>query len=169
VNETSGSQQNTPARGVATGIVAGAPVPGPEHRRLQAIIGKWINQGHTVASPAAPAVEILSSDVYDWMPGGFFVLHTAYGLIGDTGVGGTEIIGYDPETMSYFNTFYDSQGNVMQGKIEIEGDTWRHLHARTRATAVFSDGDTTQTVLHERSDDGIAWQPSMEIVLRKVS
>jgi hypothetical protein len=169
VNGASGSQKTSSARGVAAGIVAGAPVPGPEHQRLQAIIGKWINQGHTVASPDAPAVEILTSDVYDWMPGGFFVLHTAYGLIGDTGVGGTEIIGYDPAAKSYFTAFYDSQGNVSQGKVEIEGDTWRWLDARTRATAVFSDGDTTQTVLHERSDDGITWAPSMEIVLRKVS
>jgi hypothetical protein len=32
------------------------------------------------------------------MPGGFFVLHTAYGRIGDTAVGGTEIIGYDAES-----------------------------------------------------------------------
>src|SRR4051812_5350508 len=43
-----------------------------------------------------PVPGVLRVDVYEWMPGGFFVLHTAYGRIGDVGGGGTEIIGFDP-------------------------------------------------------------------------
>jgi hypothetical protein len=35
---------------------------------------------------------ITTSDVYEWAPGGFFLLHTAYGRIGEFDVGGTEII-----------------------------------------------------------------------------
>lgn len=50
------------------------PKAGPEHQRLEVFIGKWINEGHTIATADAPAVPILTSDVYEWMPGGFFVL-----------------------------------------------------------------------------------------------
>src|SRR5262245_62766550 len=89
------STQNRTARGVAAGVVDRAPEPGPEQERLGVFIGKWINEGHTTASAGAPPLKILTSDVYEWMPGRFFVLHTAYGRIGDTDVGGTEVIGYD--------------------------------------------------------------------------
>jgi hypothetical protein len=30
----------------------------------------------------SPSVKILTSDVYEWMPGGFFVLHTCAGYLG---------------------------------------------------------------------------------------
>ena len=64
-------------------------VPGsaPEHRRLDVFIGKWINEGETVATPDVPAARIVTSDVYEWIPGRFSVLHTAYGRIGDLDVG----------------------------------------------------------------------------------
>ena len=39
--------------------------PGPEHELLDVFIGKWINEGHTIAGADASAVKILTSDVYD--------------------------------------------------------------------------------------------------------
>ena len=51
------------------------PKPGPEHKLLEIFIGKWMNEGATVAAPGEPPVRITTSDVYEWMPGGFFVLH----------------------------------------------------------------------------------------------
>lgn len=51
-------------------------------------IGKWINEGHTVGNADPPGVSIVTSDVYEWVPGGFAVLHCAYGRIGDFGGGG---------------------------------------------------------------------------------
>src|SRR5438874_7669329 len=86
------------------------PVPGAAHKRLDIFIGKWLNEGHTIASADAPAVKILTSDIYEWMPGGFFVLHTAYGRIGDIDVGGVEIIGYDAATKTYRTHFFLQPG-----------------------------------------------------------
>jgi hypothetical protein len=48
--------------------------PGPEQRRLDAFIGRWITEGQTLGSGKAAAAEIVSSDVYEWMPGGFLEL-----------------------------------------------------------------------------------------------
>jgi hypothetical protein len=42
-----------------------APKPRPEHARLEVFIGKWINEGETMATPDAPASKIVTSDVYD--------------------------------------------------------------------------------------------------------
>jgi hypothetical protein len=161
------NQYRTP-RGVAAGVVDRPPKPGPEHERLGVFIGKWINEGHTTASAGAPPLKILTSDVYEWVPGRFFVLHTAYGRIGGTGVGGVEIIGYDAASQTYRSHFFDSQGNQTTDELTVEDDTWTWRGAQTRTTVVFGDDGTTQTAHHERSDDGVTWVPSMEVTLNKV-
>jgi hypothetical protein len=138
-------------------------------KRLDVFIGKWINEGRTIAvEPGAPAVKILTSDVYEWMPGGRFVLHSAYGRIGDLDVGGTEIIGYDPETGAYRSYFFDSQGNVSTDTLAADGDTWIWQGEDTRCTAVFTDCGKVQTAHHERLDDGGGWVPAMDVTLIKV-
>lgn len=96
---------------VAAGLERSArqqTAPGPEHSRLGVFIGQWINMGHTVARPGVPSTQILTSDIYEWAPGGYFVVHTAYGRIGDIDVGGVEVIGYDPRAGSYRSHFFDS-------------------------------------------------------------
>jgi hypothetical protein len=50
--------------------------------RLDVFIGRWLTEGETVATAEAPSVRILASDVYEWGPGGRFIMHPAYGRIG---------------------------------------------------------------------------------------
>lgn len=142
--------------------------PGAEHRRLEVFIGKWMNEGQTIATVGAPAIKILTSDVYEWMPGRFFVLHTAYGRIGNLDVGGTEIISYDATSKTYRSHFFDSQGNISTHELTVQGDTWTWKGERASCTAVFTDRGKTQTAHHVRSDDGVNWVPSMEVTLTKV-
>ena len=144
------------------------PRPGPEHELLEVVVGKWINEGYTGAIADAPSVKILTSDVYERMPGGFFVLHTAYGRVGSTDVGGTEIIGYDEESKKYRSYFFDSQGNVTTDELTIEDHTWTWSGQSTGYTAVFTDDGKTQTAHHVRLDDSGDWVPSMEVTLTKV-
>src|SRR5580692_4622168 len=113
------------------------PVRDGRHEALAVLIGNWINEGATVATAEVPSVPILTSDVYEWVPGGFFVVHSAFGKIGETGVGGVEIIGVDGE--AYRSTFYDSFGNVHLSRLEIEGDVIRWTGDRTRCTVTMSD------------------------------
>jgi hypothetical protein len=131
-------------------------------------VGRWINEGHTVPSGDGPSVKIVMSYVYEWAPGGFFVLHTAYGRIGDVGVGGTEIIGYDEAAGRYRAHFFDSFGNVTIHELTVEADVWRYQGDTTRPTVTFGDGGRTQTVLHERTDDRQTYVPSMTVTLTKI-
>lgn len=147
---------------------AQGPSRGSAHDRLNVWVGRWINEGHTVQEDGAPGVAITTSDVYEWLPGGFFVLHTAYGRIGDAGVGGAEIIGYDEASGGYYSHFYDSQGNVSTHKLSVLGDVWTNEGETTRATVEFSDANRIQTVLHERTDDGKKYSASMKVTLTKV-
>jgi hypothetical protein len=144
-----------------------APVRDARHHALEILIGKWINEGHTTATPDIASVAILTSDVYEFAPGGFFVVHSAYGKIGETSVGGVEIIGVDGD--AYRSTFYDSFGNVHSSRMEIDGNTIRWLGERTRCTATITDSGMTQVAHHEASADGANWAPSMDVTLRKVA
>jgi hypothetical protein len=143
--------------------------PGPAHRRLDILIGKWINEGHTIAGGDAPARKILTSDVYAWMPGGFFILHTAYGRIGELSVGGTEIIGYDEASETYRCHFFDSQGNLSVHTLTVQRDTWTWIGETTRCRAVFADHGRVQTAHHERLDESGRWVPAMDVTLIKVA
>ncbi len=146
-----------------------AEQPGPEHKLLQVFIGQWINEGHTVEAPGSPSVKILTSDVYDWMPGGFFVLHTAYGRIGNMDVGGTEILGYDRAARRYSSRFYDSRGNVSEAVLTADNNSWTWRGETTGCTAVFTENGKVQTAHHVRRDETGKWVPSMEVVLTKVT
>jgi hypothetical protein len=143
-----------------------APVRDGRHQALAVLIGNWINEGATIAAADIPSVPILTSDVYEWAPGGFFLVHSAFGKIGQTSVGGVEIIGVDGD--AYGSTFYDSFGNVHRSRLEIDGDVLRWIGDRTRCTVTLADGGITQVAHHESSVDGVAWTASMDVVLRKV-
>ena len=143
------------------------PVRDGRHQALAVLIGNWINEGATVATADIPSVPIRTSDVYEWVPGGFFVVHTAFGKIGDTSVGGVSIIGVDGD--AYDDTFYDSFGNTHRSRLVIDGDVhrWIGLDGRTRCTVTMTDGGMTQVAHHESSVDGVTWTASMDVVLRK--
>jgi len=106
--------------------------------------------------------------VYEWAPGGFFVLHSAYGRLGDIGVGGVAIIGYDAKRGGYRSYFFDSQGNVSISEMAVNSGAWTWQGERTRCTATFSLDGRIQTAHHERSADGVTWEPSMEVTLRRI-
>ena len=157
-----------PGPKVAAGVESSdrhVPVRDLRHEALGVLIGRWINEGHTVATREVPSVQILTGDVYEWAPGEFFVVHSAYGRIGDLSVGGAEIIGVAGD--AYSSTFHDSFGNVHTSRVEIDGDVIRWIGELTRCTATFTDGGLTQVAHHESSPDGIAWSPSTEVTLRK--
>ena len=141
------------------------PVRDARHEALEVLIGRWINEGRTVATADVPSVQILTSDVYEWVPGGFFVVHSAFGRIGETSGGGVEIIGVAGD--AYVSTFYDSLGNVHSSRVEIEGDVIRWIGDRTCCTVTLTDGGLTQVAHHESSPDGVAWSASMDVTLRK--
>jgi hypothetical protein len=54
---------------------------GAAHRRLDVFIGRWhaegtsYGEGQRADAPRASAVPWTSDESYEWLPGGFFVLH----------------------------------------------------------------------------------------------
>ena len=95
----------------------------PQLDLLNSLIGKWMTVGETIPADGAPGLEIHASDIYEWVPGGFFVVHTAYGSIGDSDVGGIEMIGYDAEAGRFRTDFFDSQSNVSNQDLNFRDGT----------------------------------------------
>jgi hypothetical protein len=95
-------------------------------------------------------------------------MHPAYGRIGEVGVGGLEVIGYDHGTGQYRTYFFDSQGNITSETLSYRNNTWTWQGDHTRCTGVFSGDGKTLTARHERSDDGVHWVASMNVVLSKI-
>jgi hypothetical protein len=58
----------------------------PEHDIMGSLIGKWMTVGATIPIDDDPVLTIHASDIYEWVAGRFFVVHTAYGRIGDVEV-----------------------------------------------------------------------------------
>jgi Protein of unknown function (DUF1579) len=141
----------------------------PEHEAMSSLIGKWINTGETIPANGTPPEEISASDIYEWVAGRFFVVHTAYDRIANAEVGGVELIGYDAETRKYRTYFFDSQGNISNDDLTYRDGTWTWSGEHARATGTLSDDGMAMATLHEWSDDGANWRPSMHVTLRKVT
>jgi hypothetical protein len=153
---------------VARGAEAAAETPGrpQELDRLEVFIGCWITEGMI---EGGERVAIRASDVYEWLPGRHFILHSAYGLIGPTGVGGVEIIGYDGSPGRFRTRFFDSFGNVSEHTLSVgQNGSWHWQGETTRCRATFTADGSVQTAAHERLD-GDTWAPSMTVTLTKAA
>ena len=140
----------------------------PELKQLSVFIGRWLTEGETVAQAGEPAAVIVASDVYEWAPGGHFIMHPAYGRVGAMEVGGLEVIGYDASSGQFQTHFFDSDGNATRETLSYRDGVWTWQGSNSRCRGVFSDDGRTLTAHHERSDDGEHWRPSMTVTLRKI-
>jgi hypothetical protein len=87
-------------------------------------VGRWRSQGHIVGD--AP-VQITGTDIYQWLHGGFFLVHHVDVVIGDQQVQAIELLGeYDPAADAFTARAYDNQGNVtvMRARVDEQG-VWR--------------------------------------------
>jgi Protein of unknown function (DUF1579) len=155
-----------------------APTPSPETQRLGALVGRWRTEGHLVGDPPVP---ITGTDIYQWLPGGFFLVHHVDVLLGQQRVQALELIGsYDPATDTFLARAYDNLGDVtvMQARVDGQG-VWRftgggdvapvarpptaEASGAVRSTLTITADRSGMTARWERSDDGVSWQPWMEV------
>jgi Protein of unknown function (DUF1579) len=160
-----------------------APTPSPQTQRLGALVGRWRSEGHIVGDPPVP---ITGTDSYEWLPGGFFLLHHVDVKIGEQQVQALELIGeYDPATDSYTGRAYDNLGNITLMRAEVdEQGVWAFTgggdvapvaqpdaadtSSAVRSTLTISPDQSGMTARWERSDDGASWQPWMNMTFTRM-
>jgi hypothetical protein len=119
-------------------------------------------------------LKIDATDTYEWLPGGYALIHYADASIGNDKIHSTEIIGYDAARKIYFASFFDDQGGAGWEEISVEGETWT-WHGKDvmgvkyhRCKAVISADGNTIEARHERSDDDKNWELWMDVTLTKI-
>jgi hypothetical protein len=69
---------------------------------------------------------------------------------------------------AYRSQLFDSLGNVSTHQLVLGEDGCVWTGTTTRCTATFSEGGTVQTARHERTEDGVRFEPSMLVTLRNI-
>lgn len=147
------------------------PAPGPEHEQLGVFVGTWRTRGRAFG-PGGEGTELASDDVFEWMPGRFFVVMRFLARIDGAELQGLQILGWDPLARAHELHCFDSSGasGVVRLEREREG-VWTGEgdlliggeHGRSRVAMVFSDGgDTIATRWERRRDDG-SWRPLRDV------
>jgi len=140
-------------------------------RRLAALVGRWRTEGWTIATPGGRRERIDATDTYEWLPGGFALLHSVDARVGDEHVEGAEIISWDPDREAYATLYFGSDGpNAYEAALSEEGGvlTWRMSSRTDRFTGTFSD-DGNLITGHWELLDGRDWRPWMEITLTRMA
>jgi hypothetical protein len=139
--------------------------------RLEALVGRWRTQGWTLDATGEQAERIDALDTYEWLPGGFGLLHRVDAHVGETSVEGAEIIGYDAAREAYVTQYVGSDGPAAyEATLEDEDGVlvWTMRGTTTRFTGNFSASGDTITGFWELRDEDSTWRRWMEITLVKL-
>jgi|SRR5215218_198119 len=110
-----------------------APTPAPELRRLDFLVGTWNIEGETSPEFAGPAMKSTSTETFEWLHGGFFLVHRWDAVFGDPAADpGAELPG----------------GAVQKGIMFYGFDARLGSTARTSSTAMAPS--TTEACTRER-------------------
>ena len=143
-----------------------SPKPGTELRRLKVLVGRWSTEGTILAGPSSPAVKLKAVDTYEWLPGGFFLLHRVDARMGRRRVQSLEIIGAAPRG-GYATWSFDDHGSAGEYRASLRGGVWKIRGKSERFSGRFSRDRRTLTGAWEQRR-GSKWAPWMEITLTKV-
>lgn len=138
-----------------------------EYQELSRFVGKWKTTGTIPASDASPEIKVSGSDTYEWLPGGFFLLHKVNVLLGDDKNETLEIIGFDKKKNCYTMQHYDNKGNSGFMTADCKDEVWTFLGENLRFKGRFKKRDTEFSGVWEQSSDGINWTYLMDIKLIK--
>src|SRR5687768_2411792 len=93
-------------------------------KRLNMFVGKWNTEGQIKESSFGPAAKLIGMDTYEWLAGGFFLIHHVNVRMGDQKNEAIEMIGYDASSNTYPMHSYNSQGNTTAMKANVADNIW---------------------------------------------
>lgn len=139
-----------------------------EYEQLNKFAGKWNTTGTIPASGSSPEIRISGTDTYEWLPGGFFLLHKVAVLVGDDKNDTFEIIGFDKQRNLYTMQHYDNKGNSGFMTAFYKDGIWTFLGDKLRFTGGFKEHDSEFSGVWEQSSDGNNWTHFMDIKLTRL-
>jgi hypothetical protein len=134
---------------------------------LRKLVGKWKTTGTLIQKDDAPSLTIEGTDTYAWLPGEFFLLHTADVKIGEERHQTHEVIGYEPGKDCFFTHYFESKGESGTMIIMVREPLWVIQGGKLRFTGGFLDQDRTFSGVWEQLTEEEGWVHLMEIRLEK--
>lgn len=135
---------------------------------LRKLVGKWNTTGSLFQQDGSPSIPVEGIDTYSWLPGEFFLLHTADVKIGEERNQTHEIIGYESGKDCFFTHYFDSKGESGTMIIMVREPLWVIQGGTLRFTGGFLDQEQTFSGVWEQLKEGDGWVHFMEIRLEKV-
>lgn len=144
-------------------------------RQLDVFAGTWRARGDSFGGPeqnpadsrANPALWT-SEESYEWLPGGFFMLHKWDALINKHPFKGTEILGHDDAEGGFFTCMFDNAGNHPSYRASVSGHVWKFAESETRATVTFSSDGNRMVVSWEWRQGDSEWLPLCDRTANRV-
>jgi len=118
------------------------PKPGPEHKKLEAFLGKWKVESEIKPNAYVPAGNGVTTEHYTLGTGGFWVERRAEGQIPET----FGIMAYDSYAKGYVSYYASNVGLVGTGTGSVNGNTWTWI-VDDRMAGKTVKGRTTVTFL----------------------
>ena len=154
-----------------------ATIPRPEYRRLDPFVGNWRLEGQQYDGPFGPDAKIVAVETYEWLAGGFFLVHRLGGKLDATEIACVEIIGFDESNQNYPRyTFYgNGKTNVWQSQATDTGwtligdSTMGNKALKVRCTIVFSESGKHMSSKWEYSGDGSHWKTFWDVRATKTA
>ncbi len=146
------SNDNKPAKAVAD---------------LEPFLGTWRNTGTLYDETGKEAGRMNAIDHYEWLEGGFFMLHRIEGRLGHNNIRVLEVIGVQRKGGDVIARFYDNRGMTGEQTNILDGKSFSVDGPQQRFRGQFDDDFQTLEGLWEMADDGKTWRPWMKIVLEK--
>jgi Protein of unknown function (DUF1579) len=158
-----------------------AEVPPPDHelQRLAPLLGTWRCEDHTNDTVLGPGVPVTSVETFQWLDGGYFLVHTYDTVFGDEPAQkGVNYCGYDAEAQRFQIIFFSNngpftehgnryQGQVADRTLTFEGPA-RFQYTLDDAGRISVNPDGSITVTWWIRDDNGTWQPWMTNTFHKL-
>lgn len=162
---------------VSTAVIAQAPKPGPEVKKLEAFAGTWRYEGDAKASPIGPAAKFSGTQTGRMIMNGFGLEIQGQEDKGQFGaVQWSEIDVYDASSKSYPALGVQNDGMTWSANATVSGNTWKSTGTMTvkgtsyksRSEWAFSaDGRTVTGKGEISADGGKTWVPSSQYTATK--
>lgn len=138
----------------------------PELRALGIFAGVWKTSGIMSGTTEGQTLLIEGTDTYEWVSGGYFLLHKVDVMVGDTRNETTELIGYDPKTGDHPMHYFDNNGHTGTMRATFQKGVWSFVGEALRFAGGFSP-DSRKLTGNWEVREGTAWKHLMKIELTR--
>jgi Protein of unknown function (DUF1579) len=99
------------------------PPPDPQLARLTPLLGRWKTDEHTRESVLGPGVAVTSTETFQWLDGGYFLVNTYETVFGsEPAQRGVNYWGYDAEAAKFRIIFFSNNGPFSEDGNRYEGE-----------------------------------------------